>query len=49
MAAFCLCSEKWPDANLKSNGLILFVEKMSRQPNIDSSVDISNHFYVGLQ
>lgn len=47
MSAFCLCPKNLPDldAKLKSSGLILLLEEISREPNINSSY----HFYEGLR
>ena len=41
VAEFCLCPKNLPDAKLKSFGLILLAEEISRQPSTDCQVVIS--------
>ena len=36
MAVLCPCPKNFPEAKLKSNGLISLVEEVLRKPNIDS-------------
>ena len=37
-AAFCSCLKSLPEAKLKSFGLIVFAEEISRQPSVDCVV-----------
>ena len=44
LAAFCSCPKTLPDAKVKSFGLILLAEEISKQPSINCHMDISGNY-----
>ena len=48
VAAFCLCPNIVPEAKLRSFGLIVLAEKISRHPSINYHVVISGQSYADL-